>query len=116
MQQRNRQVEVEVVALLNARAELLDALAPMLAAELRRYASKIAAPASIDEGLVEFSRFAEHHQGLADVLVPGQNPAEWAAFVQAARRLLRRALRERSLDTSLVGRLYALVSKLRVAP
>jgi len=98
MPQPSRPSVTDLASLLLAQAERLQVTAPHVAGELRKHASQITNPASFKEGLVEFARFAEHHKGLTDVLIPGQRTDEWASFVRTTRRLSRRALREHSLD------------------
>jgi hypothetical protein len=108
--------EAELVALLRSEAQSLDTSALNVAENLNTYASRIADHAQSEAALVQFDRYAHHHRGLIDTLVPGVDMATWRTFVHAARRLSRLSVRRRGLDNSIVGRLFAIAKGFRRAP
>jgi len=112
----DRQSEMELAALLHGQARAIDQPAPTTAELLDRYASRINDQSSVAEALVELDRYAQHYKGLLDVVVPGVSESDWRIFVHSVRRLTRRAMQQRGLDSSIIGRLHGLVGKMRHAP
>ena len=110
------EVESELLALLRAAAQSVTPLAAQVVEKLDDYASRIADPAQAGSALVDLDRYAHHHKGLIDAVVPSVDAATWRIFVSAVRKLSRQAIRRRGLDTSPIGRLYALAHNLRIAP
>ena len=109
-------VESELLALIRAGARSVAPLAALVAAKLDDYASRIADPAQAGTALVDLEGYAHHHKGLIEAVVPGVDAATWRIFVSTVRKLSRQAIRRRGLDTSPLGRLYALAHNLRIAP
>jgi hypothetical protein len=111
----NNRHEAELIALLNTEAASLSSLAPAISASLSARAADIASDATRDRALGDLERFAHHHKGMLDLIVPGVSHSDWSDFVHAVRHLVRDSVRARGLDLSLIGRLYGLVHKARHA-
>jgi hypothetical protein len=105
--------EFELIALLNAEAAYLHASAPAIGASLSARAADIARESTRDRALIDLNRFAHHYKGMLDLNVSGVSQADWSRFVHAVRHLVRASVRSRGLDPSLIGRLYALLHKVR---
>jgi hypothetical protein len=110
------QREMELVSLLRNEASSLARVAPRVAGVLNGYAERISDQSTIEPALLELDRYAQHYKGLIDVVVPGVTDHDWRSFVHSVRELTRHAVRQRRLDSSIIGKLHTFVSKMRHAP
>ena len=108
--------DATLVAVLSDKAREPSVAAAPVGKELLGYATRIADPAQASDALLALHRYAWHHKGLIDVLVPGISSKEWLPFVHTVRRLSQCALRQRGLDKSVLGHMRNLVQGVLRAP